>query len=316
MPLSTVCCRLSTVLWLLVMSSISSSQGISGGDASAFLRSGVGAKAIGLGGAYVSIADDASGAFWNPAGLIYTQKRQVSETYRSLSLDRKENVLSYSQRSEQGAAFGFMWIYAGTANIQGRDINGRKTGEISDNRNAFYFSFAKDVDGKGAIGLNGKYLRHSLAGEAGRGFGFDVGAMVKPTEDLSIGFVVRNINTELSWKISRGIGEVSYQDEIPESLVVGASYRFFDERVLISFDVERSNGEVEVRSGWELALNEFLRLRAGVGDISSDDIGESSQRFGIGLGPIFERQIDFQYVFITDQMDAGGSHVFSTALTF
>ena len=33
------------------------------------LGMGIGARAIGLGGAFVSIADDASGTFWNPAGL-------------------------------------------------------------------------------------------------------------------------------------------------------------------------------------------------------------------------------------------------------
>ena len=33
------------------------------------LGMGIGARAIGLGGAFVSIADDASATFWNPAGL-------------------------------------------------------------------------------------------------------------------------------------------------------------------------------------------------------------------------------------------------------
>jgi hypothetical protein len=33
------------------------------------LGMGIGARAVGLGGAFVSIADDASATFWNPAGL-------------------------------------------------------------------------------------------------------------------------------------------------------------------------------------------------------------------------------------------------------
>ena len=37
---------------------------------------GIGARAIGLGGAFVSIADDASATFWNPAGLANMKSNQ------------------------------------------------------------------------------------------------------------------------------------------------------------------------------------------------------------------------------------------------
>lgn len=38
-----------------------------------FLSTGGGARALGLGGAFTGIADDATGAFWNPAGLVQIQ---------------------------------------------------------------------------------------------------------------------------------------------------------------------------------------------------------------------------------------------------
>ena len=34
-----------------------------------FLTNGVGGRALGLGGAYVSIADDVTATYWNPAGI-------------------------------------------------------------------------------------------------------------------------------------------------------------------------------------------------------------------------------------------------------
>ena len=40
------------------------------------LGMGIGARAIGLGGAFVSIADDASATFWNPAGLTNIKSNQ------------------------------------------------------------------------------------------------------------------------------------------------------------------------------------------------------------------------------------------------
>ena len=42
------------------------------------LGMGVGARAIGMGGAFVAIADDPSATFWNPAGLTEVKDSQIS----------------------------------------------------------------------------------------------------------------------------------------------------------------------------------------------------------------------------------------------
>ena len=53
-----------------------------------FLKVGVGARAIGMGGAFVAVDDDATAPFWNPAGLIYLPYKEVlpqhSEQFGSL----------------------------------------------------------------------------------------------------------------------------------------------------------------------------------------------------------------------------------------
>ena len=41
-----------------------------GSHAAEFLSHGVGARALGMGSSFVSIADDATAAYWNPAGLV------------------------------------------------------------------------------------------------------------------------------------------------------------------------------------------------------------------------------------------------------
>ena len=36
-----------------------------------FMKIAVGARAVGMGGAFASVADDATAPFWNPAGMVY-----------------------------------------------------------------------------------------------------------------------------------------------------------------------------------------------------------------------------------------------------
>ena len=46
-----------------------------------FLKLGVGARALGMGGAFAGLADDASAAYWNPAGLAYLKTNQFMPTH-------------------------------------------------------------------------------------------------------------------------------------------------------------------------------------------------------------------------------------------
>lgn len=50
---------------------------------SAPLPSGSGARALGLGGAFTAIADDATAASWNPGGLIQLERPELSVVFRS-----------------------------------------------------------------------------------------------------------------------------------------------------------------------------------------------------------------------------------------
>src|SRR3972149_5404206 len=53
-----------------------------------FLKAQLGARAIGMGGAFVAVADDATAPYWNPAGMVYLPYREVlpqhSEKFGSL----------------------------------------------------------------------------------------------------------------------------------------------------------------------------------------------------------------------------------------
>lgn len=84
-----------------------------------FLTNGVGARALGLGGAYVSIADDATATYWNPAGIAGgAHNYQVCMMHAT----RRSGLGSFSYISGVGklipyVTFGVSWLRAGIDDI-------------------------------------------------------------------------------------------------------------------------------------------------------------------------------------------------------
>jgi len=64
------------------------------GAAGLFLRMGVGARALGMGGAFTAIADDPSAAYWNPSGLAQIHNFQFEFMNVNLPFDRTFNYFS------------------------------------------------------------------------------------------------------------------------------------------------------------------------------------------------------------------------------
>tara|TARA_Y100000588_G_C13361261_1_gene546608 strand:+ start:56 stop:472 length:417 start_codon:yes stop_codon:yes gene_type:complete len=50
---------------------------------------GVGARAMGMGGAYVGVADDFTAVFWNPAGLVQKDHYEIQVSFARNSQDTK-----------------------------------------------------------------------------------------------------------------------------------------------------------------------------------------------------------------------------------
>ncbi len=46
-----------------------------------FLKLGVGAKPVAMGGAFCAVADESSAIYWNPAGLAFLKDRELSFTH-------------------------------------------------------------------------------------------------------------------------------------------------------------------------------------------------------------------------------------------
>ena len=95
-----------------------------GGLSGSFLRLGITARSIAMGGAFTAEKDHGFATFYNPAWAAFLINRQVGLSYSSMSLDRRLSGLSFATPLPPTAGLGIAWISAGVTDIQGRNSAG------------------------------------------------------------------------------------------------------------------------------------------------------------------------------------------------
>lgn len=210
-----------------------------GSHAAEFLSHGVGARALGMGSSFVSVADDATAAYWNPAGLVQIPRRAFAAMYSDsfgtaqggfLSKGLVEyNFVGYVQQIEGIGSAGISWIRLGVDDIPHTtfvDVNGNGrlgdfldkdgdgvkdpgewyidrpevAGYFSNVDNALLISYARQIQPNFSIGGNLKLLRQSLFENSGNGFGIDIGLILKPIDGLHIGAMLADATgTQIRW---------------------------------------------------------------------------------------------------------------------
>lgn len=282
-----------------------------GGDSGAFLRLGMGTRALGLGGAFTAVADNGTAVYWNPAGIAWVQRRWADVMYRRMPLDRRQFMAVYTQELKPGGGIGLAWVNVGVDGIDGRDLNGQPTGTLTDSENAIFFSFSPQFSQKVSAGLSMKFLYNRLAGQTAKGFGGDLGVLVRPVKPLSIGLLFRDIGTRITWN-TEGLFDqnVRRQETFPRSLVAGAAYRMLQNHVLIAADVEKAQRrDTAYRMGAEIGLPGGFAARTGLND------GQLAAGAGFVMA-LKSAQVRFNYVFITNRIGLNETHAFEWELGF
>ena len=283
-----------------------------GGDAGAFLRLGMGTRALSMGSAFTGVANDGSSIYWNPAGLgLGEHGRRFNIMSRRMPLDRDQTAISYSMGLIPGGGVGFAWIRFGVDDIDARDLNGQPQGKISDSENALIFSFSPKIHEKVAVGISMKILLYRLAGQSAKGFGGDIGLLVQPVEPLTLGVMFRDIGTRISWNTSGLFPQtIQRKETFPRSFTFGAGYRLWQQRILLSADMETAQRlGSEFRVGTEVDVAGGLHVRTGLND--------GQPAFGLGfITSIKSTQQRLHYVFLTDRIGLNETHVFEWEIGF
>jgi len=242
-----------------------------GGTPGTWLSQYVTARTLGLGGAFVGVADDATAAVWNPAGLAMLVPNELRFETARLFDDTSINSLNFAVPGNKLPSFGLTIVSFSSGNFERTNELNDPLGTFSEGQQAYVFSMAKSLNTRFAVGANGKFVRQSLEEYNGSGFGFDLGAIGYVTPAIKLGVSALNI----------GGPSVTMRDSpetYPVEIRAGFSAEVLHGRGLIAGEVDQASGPgTRFRGGTEYWVQPSIGLRVGMND--QDPSGGLSYRF-------------------------------------
>jgi hypothetical protein len=282
---------------------------------------------MGLGNAFVAVADDASAAYWNPAGLALLQRPSVSSMYSQMSLNRQFNTFSLAlplSVSSPAEAFNPLqtscfppqpvlggwgsWALSWVGFSLGQDFEGRSSDTSSfttfgDQQDAYILSHGRALASWLALGASAKFLRRSLAASSAQGAGFDLGLLALLHEHLRLGVQAGDIASRQAW-------DTGYVENFPTCTRIGLASPWLKGALLLTGQVQGVQGQQpRYQAGAEAWVYGILGARAGYDDGSFTAGGSLDLK-------LFYRQLRFDYGFAADSLGLGDTQRFSLLFWF
>ena len=164
------------------------------------LTKGAGARPLAMGGAFVGAANDATAAFWNPAGLALIDDIEITTMHATQSDLQSYDFANIAFKTDFGS-YAFSYLQLG---VDGIDITGSNptilgTTQYSDK--AELISGGWKLGNQIAIGATLKVLQTNAYTASAFGFGSDIAILYKPFKELGIGLVGRDVlgGSYVSW---------------------------------------------------------------------------------------------------------------------
>lgn len=216
------------------------------------------ARTLGLGGAFVAVADDALGAMWNPAGLSFMDQNTLAFENAQLFEDTSMNTLGFAVPGSRWPGFAVTAAALSSGDFERTNELNDPLGTFSQGEMAFLFTLSKNVSPRLAFGTNVKVVRQKVEEFSGGGVGFDLGAMFQPTPLVRIGVSALNIGGP-SVRL-RDVDEtyaMEYRGGVAAHVLGGKGL------VTAEVDMPGEGQSARLRGGAEYAIIPGFMLRAG-----------------------------------------------------
>jgi hypothetical protein len=255
---------------------------------------GVGARALGMGGAFAAVADDVTSGFWNPAGLSVLRGKQAilmhSEMFGSL-LNHDYIAFACPLRSALGSAVGAVSLTrlgGGGIKLTRWDPNLNRVVVDKESGHADYqlvLSYGMSKSERLRIGASAKLLYRDIADNSAFGIGADLGAQFDVSNYATVALMIRDATTTLlSYDDSSRTKESVFPTIIP-GIAVSRTVREFT--VTVSADAElKFEHYQEAAQFWMGSASADTRfgLEIGFQNVAFGRIGSDLGRLTLGSG--------------------------------
>lgn len=318
-----------------------------------FLEIGYGAAGNAMGGAYVSVVNDLSSIYWNPAGLGYMENNEVLINVQPWFHDINSSMIGfgYVHPSLGSFAIGLIMMNYGEEEVTTIEMP-EGTGEKFDGMDlSISLTYGKRLADWFSFGISGKYISSQIWHEAASAFAFDFGAIVNtkffawsdiPGDGLNIGMCISNYGTRLSFDgidLKRTVdilpdenGNYAYvpvryeldEWELPLIFRIGLSffaYKSENHSLQIAIDALHPNNNSEsFNIGGEYIMKFItfgtLHIRGGYNGLFMVDSKYGlSLGIGLGINTFNNQKIIFDYAY-RDHSVLGSLHSYSLKYSF
>ena len=279
----------------------------------AFLEIGPGARSLGMGSAYVSVGDDASSIYWNPAGMASVINPQVQSYYTPWLVQTQfyynTAVVPMGQFGSIGLSFTAVTMdemMVRTVEEPEPDVYGQKfdAGNI-----AMGIAYAKKLTDRFSFGFQTKFIQESIWQMKAQGFAVDIGTIFVTKRDLNIGMSISNYGGKMGMEgvntlVDIDIDETIYgnndridgylstsQWPLPLIFRFGLSKEFTLSPIincLVAVDAIHPNNNPEyLNIGFEYSLMDIIFIRTGKSHtlytLGDSTVSEHGFSFGAGV---------------------------------
>ncbi len=275
-----------------------------GTTAAAFSKIGVGARPIGMGGAFVATADDLTAIYWNPGGLASTYGSEAYFNHVNWFADVRVDFAGFSTRLSD---FGVLGVFVTVMRMDEMAVRTLEMPEGTGERfNAggliLGLTYARNLTEQFSIGANFKYIREYIWNSTATGIALDVGTLyrIPVLNELRLGASIANFGTKMRMEgrdnatvteVGEGnanlinteiqLGEFDlpllFRIGVAVDAIKGETFR-----LTAAVDAIHPNDNTEyLNTGLEFAWNEIVFLRAGMKSLLERD---TEQGFTLGAG--------------------------------
>jgi hypothetical protein len=309
----------SLVILCLIVTQIESLSGIdifpslgyqrAGTSALTFLKIGIGSRGAAMGGAFVSIANDASCLYWNPAGLAQMTSSEFYTSRIEWPADIQYDYLGLAYKFSPNVAFGLSGgcLHTGAMDVT-TEYMPHGTGE------KFYYSdyfiglsAAQRVTEHFSWGLTLKYVEENIAEVSSHTPMIDIGSYYwTGFKSLRFAVSLTNFGPEVAFKgqydkpvIEGGTVKANYEEfPLPTIFRLGAAMEVINSeknKLTVAAQLNHPVDNIETFSvGFEDSFSKYLFIRGG------KILNNAEEVFNTGLGlqlPLGKKMFILDYSF-------------------